>query len=917
MNDAGLAGRTPDVVGRDAECARVDSFVEALPHGARALVIRGEPGIGKTTLWRHAVDRCRAAGQRVLVTRPAEEEMSLAHVGLIDLFGEIDIDTASLRDDDPMARGRALLTALRELADTRPAVLAIDDAQWLDSASARALRYALRRFEVEPVGVLATMRLRAGAGDPLSVATAFSPTSYELLDLGPLTLGALRRVLADTVPSISRPLLRRIYEVSAGNPLYAIELARGLARDGRSSRLTEGLPLPDSLQEAITRRLETVPPEVAPVLEIVSARGTTSVAELTGLLDGIPLEELLPVAEQLGLLVVDDALEVSFSHPLVASAVYSRMSPLVRLGLHARLAEQARDPDVRARHLALSTDEPDAGVAALLEAAAERAHTRGASDVAAEFAGRSLRLTPSTDPHAARRRALAEIEHLAAAGEAARALALADELIASLPPGPERAEALIRRFYVGDDDLELADSLLVRALADAEGDERLRGRVLDLLGWLRGMFRGDLRNGVDCASEAVAIADRVGDSGFWMLAAGHLGHMAALVGTPRPDLMASAVALADEIGGPRLGGGPRAWLAKQVFWAGDLAGGREQFENALATDLRAGNELERPYRLYDLALVECAAGNLAAAAEIVDQGLEAARDAENADAEGWLLFPLAMVQAWRGLSEPARASVRQLLRLVRRARLQWIVRGKSVLGLLALSEGDPGGAAEELVEAARLLEQMGFAHPGALPILPDAIEALAGAGDTELAETLRERLERQSAALDSAWALAALARCRGTLLIARGDSDEAVAPLEDSVSTFDRLGYRPAAARAVLALGRAHARSGHRTLAADTLADARRRFAEIGAAHWEARAVEELERAAPGRAAGVLTPAEARIAALVARGLRNREIGSALFMSVATVEAHLTRIYRKLAIRSRSELARLVADGSLPLGDDG
>src|SRR4029079_15322829 len=134
------------------------------------------------------------------------------------------------------------------------------------------------------------------------------------------------------------------------------------------------------------------------------------------------------------------------------------------------------------------------------------------------------------------------------------------------------------------------------------------------------------------------------------------------------------------------GGGPRAWLAKQVFWAGDLGGARAQFGAALATDRRSGNELERPYRLYDLALVECAAGNLASAAEIVDQGLEAAGDAENADAAGWLFLRLAMIQAWRGLSEAARASAGLLLTQVRRARLRWIVRGKSVLGLLALSE---------------------------------------------------------------------------------------------------------------------------------------------------------------------------------------------------------------------------------------
>jgi hypothetical protein len=258
-------------------------------------------------------------------------------------------------------------------------------------------------------------------------------------------------VLAATVPSISRPLLRRIYAVSAGNPLYAIELARGLETDGRASGLTDGLPLPGSVQAAIARRLETVPPELLAVLEVVSALGPTSVGELANIVAEAPLEELLPVAEQLRLLVVDESLEVRFDHPLVGSVVYGRMSSLARLGLHARLAEQSSDPDARARHLALSTAESDAGVAALLEAAGERARLRGASDVAADFAGHALRLTPKSDPLTARRRALAEIEHLAAAGEAGRALALADELIASLPPGPERAEALIRRFYVGDD----------------------------------------------------------------------------------------------------------------------------------------------------------------------------------------------------------------------------------------------------------------------------------------------------------------------------------------------------------------------------------------------------------------------------------------------------------------------------------
>jgi ATP/maltotriose-dependent transcriptional regulator MalT len=389
--------------------------------------------------------------------------------------------------------------------------------------------------------------------------------------------------------------------------------------------------------------------------------------------------------------------------------------------------------------------------------------------------------------------------------------------------------------------------------------------------------------------------------------------MQALAGAPRPELMATAVALAEEIGRPRLGGGPRAWLAKQTLWAGDLPAARELLEAVLADDARAGNELERPYRLYDLALLECAAGNFAAGDEIVRQGIEAARDAENADAEGWLLYPSALVAAWLGRADEARSTAEELLRWAgRRGGLSWIVRSKSVLGLLALSEGDAERAARELLEGAELLEEMGFAQPGALPIVPDAVEALAQTAEISSARHLLARLERQAEALDNDWVRATLERCFG-LLLTQEDADSAVDPLGRAAAAFDRLGHRPDAARALLARGQALMRGSHRTLASDVLAEARTRFAALGASLWEARAIEELERVAPGRPAGDLTEAERRVAALVAQGLKNREIGQALFMSLATVEAHLTRIYRKLGVRSRSELTRLVAEGAVPL----
>ena len=216
-----------------------------------------------------------------------------------------------------------------------------------------------------------------------------------------------------------------------------------------------------------------------------------------------------------------------------------------------------------------------------------------------------------------------------------------------------------------------------------------------------------------------------------------------------------------------------------------------------------------------------------------------------------------------------------------------------------------------LVEAVGMLDEMGVANPGAIPALPDAIEALAQSGDAAGAEDLLARLEEQAAALDSPWPWAAVDRGRGFLLLSQGSADEACESLERATATFDRLGYRLDAARAALAWGRAVLRGGGRTVATTTLTDARDRFASMGAALWAQQAAQELERASPGRSAEGLTVTERRIAGLVAGGMKNRQIAEALFIGVATVEAHLTRIYRKLDIRSRTDLARLVADGSV------
>ena len=295
MGDAAVhaIGRRPEVVGREAEQARIDAFLAVLTQGARSLMIRGEPGIGKTTLWRQATESARRAGYVVLVARASEEEMSLALGGLVDLFEDLEIDAAALlAESNPFTRGRAVLEAIRSCAESSPVVIAIDDVPWFDSVSARALRYALRRLDAEPVGVLATARPDLEPEDPLATAGSLPPSRAETLDLEPLDLDALRRVLGGTVETISRPLLKRIHEVSGGNPLYAIELARGIRVDALTDRASGTLQLPDSLQAAIAQRLETVPGDVTRLLETTSALGAPTVKELRETLAGSDVDGL-------------------------------------------------------------------------------------------------------------------------------------------------------------------------------------------------------------------------------------------------------------------------------------------------------------------------------------------------------------------------------------------------------------------------------------------------------------------------------------------------------------------------------------------------------------------------------------------------------------------------------------------------
>ena len=603
-------------------------------------------------------------------------------------------------------------------------------------------------------------------------------------------------------------------------------------------------------------------------------------------------------------LTLDRSMVVRCTHPLLGSVMLAEMDPAERRDLHGRLRELVTDPEDRARHLALSRTERDDAASAELEEAALRIGRRGAPALAADFAAHSVRLTPLDDRPAIVRRAVSEVLHRAAAGETSRAIAMVDAVLAGLPPGPDRIAALTLRVGL---DFGQAPEILARADEEAQ-DELTRGRVLDLLAYHALMIRGRLDEAQRLEAEARDIALRHHDEELELLSSATWSMAAQLAGRPRPDLLERATQLVRP--GLRLGRWPDVERARQCLWNGELATARRLFEELYAMTVRSGIEFQRPYRKCDLAMAEIAAGNVALAAELADDGLESALDAGNWSAAVWVRYPDGLANAHLGNTARAALAAEELRTWGNEhdepPRLQM---ADHVAGVLALATGEPARAARHLEAGVERSRRLGHRHPGAVSVLPDAVDAAAAAQSVERAAALASELDEQSATLDAPWVRAAALRARGVVATATGD-EAGASMLAAATEAFDELGYRLDAARACWWRGRALRRSARRGTASTVLAEANERFAALGAAPWERQVSAELEQVAPGHGQGVLTDGEREVAIRVAAGERNAEIAAALFVSVATVEARLTRVYRKLGVRSRTELAGRMGESS-------
>jgi DNA-binding CsgD family transcriptional regulator len=922
------------VIGRDVELAALREFLSSDSELPAALILDGEAGIGKTTLWHAGVEIAQASHQ-ILAAQAASSEAEFPFASLSDLLGERAaqvlpklplpqrraLEVALLLAEPvehaphPRAIATAFLNVVRLVAAEAPVLVALDDVQWIDSPSRRVLEFLVRRLEGEPVALLVARRTERAESPPLGLARAFPEKRLTEVRIGPLSLGALHEVLRGRLGlTFARPTLRRIAEASGGNPFFALEIARAVSSSGRRIDPGEPLPIPETLDDLISDRIAGLPAETREALLAAALAAAPTIEVVGAALPDDPWERLRPALDA-GAIEIDRE-QIRFTHPLLASTTEVRADLGQRREMHRRLAAVVSEPEERARHLALAAGAPDEAVASAIEQGAARASARGAPDVAAALEESAARLTPPQHADDGWRRILQAAHHHLHAGALERAQSLLEEVVADAPAGALRAKALARharnRFLqAGRPAMVIGD--LETALADASKDASLQIEIERALA-LTHQAAGDLASALQHSRAAVEIAERVGDDPA--LAAELAAHafMKFVAGRGLDiELIERAVRLEAEHT-PEVFVRP-VWIYGLLLeWSGEHERARSLFERLQRESQQRGDELELSFLMNHLARSELRAGDVARAKVLAAELLEHTLQLGLEEEQTYALATMSLVEAHCGNVEAARELTEQGLALAERVGIETTrFELLAVIGFLDLSLGEAEAAHRVLGPLVQALAAAGFGEPAVFRVEPDEIEALITLGRLEQARAALDRLVAHECAVPSRWIAAVVARSGGMLEGAHGDIRGAVATLEDAHERAAALGEPFELARTILALGSAQRRAKRWADARNSLEEAKQIFERVGARLWVERAQEELARVPGRRPRGSrLTPTEQRVAELVAEGRANKEVAAALFVTVKAVEANLSRVYAKLGVRSRTELARRFARETEP-----
>jgi DNA-binding CsgD family transcriptional regulator len=909
------------ILGREKELADIDRFLDGDRPGA--LLLEGDAGIGKTTLWRESLRIAERTGP-VLSSRPSEADSILSFTVLGDLLEPILEDTLdrlpsrqreaieaalllgppSDAGPDPRAISLAVLGILRSLTSRGPITLAIDDVQWTDTPSARTLGFALRRLDDEPVSVVMARRTGSDPTDPFGVATTFGSRliRHTIGPIAPLPLGRLLREHLGR--RFAPPLVERIHAASGGNPFFAVEIGRALGSEGTNPPPGEPLPVPVDLPALLQRRLSSLSEGARIALLVVASTAhptTGMVGDAAG--DRSGLEE----AEEARIVDVR-AGAIEFTHPLLASAVYTDATPRARRDVHARLARIATDLEERARHLALSADGPDEDIAVALEEAAHQAVTRGAQSAAAELYQLAAIVTPPGDRERLRGRRTGAIGHLWAAGDVRGARILIDQL-GELGPGPGRADSLYVMAIGSWNDVPRVRGFLLQALEEVGDDPATRARILGELAWtdLLSLDPASSRSRADAALEIAERIDEPDDLEPLRKALIVRALAGAIVGEETTALLGRALEREEFLTYVETGSA-RIALGQIQLWAGDLNAARATLEVEFDRRVDQGHETATWEVLADLAEVEHRAGGWDLAVAHAQRAIDILTEAGWSGALSEILPVQAAIAASRGDGR-ARDLGLEALSVCERMGDRWgEIQARAALGFAELTAGDHAACHAVLDPVVDLMDAMGVAEPGAFPFVPDEVEALVALGELEDATHAIEWLEERGRELGRPLALATAARCRGMLHGARRDLPAAEEELLLAVELHRSVPQPFELARTLLIKGEIERRSQRKRESRNSLGQALQIFDKLGARLWSERARRELERVGAVLVGStVLTPTERRVAEFAAEGRTNRQIADAMFVTVKTVEANMSRVLHKLGIRSRKELPAALA----------
>ncbi len=899
------------IVGRETELTTLHELLEGT--GAWVVVVTGEPGAGKTTLWEAGLEAARERGIRVLSTRASSAEARLPYAALIDLLDgvgreelahlpapqlralEVALFRADPTDTPPdSAVPLGLLNAFRALAD-RPLLVAIDDVPWLDAPSAGALSFVVRRLGRDGPRFLLARR----PGPPPALEQAFGAAHVEHLEVGPLSFGAIRWLLAERLGLIlPRHLLRRLVDTTLGNPLFALELGRELAERALPA-IGADLPMPDAVEDLLGRRVARLPALTRRLLLATALSAELTTTQLGAIAGSQAVED----AVDDGLLLVD-GLRVRASHPLLAAAAKRRSRPRARRALHLELAGVVGDEELRARHLAFAAEDADELLADTVSRAAVAAGARGAVQEAVELAEHALRLTPNGSA-ARSSRLLVLAGYLDVAGEAQRVTDLLTPELEALPRGRARVRAQLF-LSEGGHIKSVTDHQrhLGLALGDAGDDPSLRAHVLAKMSiHATAACVERVHEAEEWALEALRAEGSV-DSEVVRLALQGLAWARALAGRPFDELnrrfhaeSRATFHLADSI--DRL-------TSLRLLWRGEIAAARASLIRMLALADERGEQWSYVILRLHLCELELNAGDWQAATLLLDEWAES-KEAELLVASGYQRCR-ALLAAGRGDPDEVERWAAPALAGAEAAGARWpLLDTLRAKGAAALLGHDPGRALESLQAVWTHAEREGVDDPGALPVAPDLIEALVESGDLGQARAVTDRLRRLAEQQEHPWGLATVKRCSGVISLSeRSYAEVAATALREAADDYAALGLRYDTARSLLLLGRAQRRHKKWAAARASLELAVAAFDELDSPGWADDARSELARVSARRAPapGQLTPTEQRVVALAVEGRSNKEIAQTLVVTVNTVETHLSHAYKKLGVRSRAQLSR-------------